>query len=98
MIIKIEDFDFDNTLFDEKSYKNIFIYKTSSETLGDAKPLRIRFNKVDGFSINLVLFGPGKYDAIYNRIRYLIRQKSGITYVFPHNYIKIKLIRMILYL
>ena len=52
------------------------------------------------FSIiyNLVLFGPEKYDAIYNRIRYLIRQKSGITYVFPHNYIKIKLIRMILYL
>ena len=52
------------------------------------------------FSIiyNLVLFGPEKYDAISNRIRYLIRQKSGITYVFPHNYTKIKLIRMILYL
>ena len=30
----------------------------------------------------LVLFGPEKYDSIYNRIRYLISHKSGITYVF----------------
>ena len=26
----------------------------------------------------LVLFGPGKYDAIYDRIRYHISHKSGI--------------------
>ena len=49
MTIKVEDFDFANILLDEKSYKNIFIYKSSSETLGGAKPLRIRLNKVDGF-------------------------------------------------
>ena len=30
------------------------------------------------------------YDVIYNRIRNLISQKSGITYVFSHNYAKIK--------
>ena len=30
----------------------------------------------------LVLFGPEKYDSTYNRIRYLISHKSGITYVF----------------
>ena len=52
-----------------------------------AKPLRIRFNKIDGFSRvydgtkYLVLFGAGKCDLIYNRIRYLIRVKSVITYV-----------------
>ena len=46
-IIKIEDFDFDNILIDEKSLNRI-------------------------------------------RIRYLINQKDGITYVFSHNYAKIK--------
>ena len=30
-------------------------------------------------------------DAIYNRVRYLIGVKSGITYVFSHNYAKIKI-------
>ena len=47
-IIKIEDFDFDNILIDEKSLNRI-------------------------------------------RIRYLINQKDGITYVFSHNYAKIKI-------
>ena len=62
----------------------------------EAKLLRIRFDLIDGFIITydvtryLVLFGPGKYDAIYNRIRYLISLKSSITYVFCHNYAKIK--------
>ena len=31
-----------------------------------------------------------KHDVIYNRIRYLISQKSGITYVISHNYARIK--------
>ena len=31
-----------------------------------------------------------KYDAIYNRIRYLINQKSGITYTVSLNYARIK--------
>ena len=30
----------------------------------------------------LVLFGPEKYDAIYNRIRSLKSQESGIIHVF----------------
>ena len=30
------------------------------------------------------------YDFIYNRIRYLIGVKRGITYVVSHNYAKIK--------
>ena len=39
------------------------------------------------FSIKyLVLFGPEKCDAIYNRIRYVISEKSGITYVIYQNY------------
>ena len=96
-IIKIEDFDFGNILLDEKSYDNILLYKISYKTLIGAKPLRIRLDQVNTFirihdgTRYLVLFGPEKYDAIYNRIRYVISQKSGITYVFSPNYTKIKI-------
>ena len=39
----------------------------------------------------LVLFGPEKYDAIYNKIRYFISAKKVvITYVISHNYARIK--------
>ena len=38
----------------------------------------------------LVLFGPEKHDAIYNRTRYLISKKGGTTYVISHNYARIK--------
>ena len=33
----------------------------------------------------------GKYDAIFDRIRLLIRFKSSIKYVDSHNYAKIKI-------
>ena len=79
-IIKIEDFDFDNILLGKKSYHNILIH-ISYKTLIDAKPLHIRFNRVNGvirvYDGTSVLFGPEKYDAIYNRIRYLKSEKSG---------------------
>ena len=72
------------------------IYNISYKTLIGAKPLRIRFDKVDGFvsvydgTRHLVLFGPEKHDAIFNRIRYLISQKGGITYIISHAYARIK--------
>ena len=58
--------------------------------------LRIRFNKIDGIiricggTRYLTLFGTKKYDAIYDRIRYLISLKSSITYIFSHYFAKIK--------
>ena len=61
-----------------------------------ANPLRIRFDEIYGFirvydgTRYLILFGSEKYDSIYNRIRYLISAKSGITYITSHNYAKIK--------
>ena len=60
------------------------------------KPLFIRFNKVTGFikvydRTIYFAFSSEKCDAIYNRIRYLVSQKSGITYVFFHNYAIIKI-------
>ena len=62
------------------------------KTFIGAKPLHIRFDNVYGFirvydgTLYLALFGSEKYDAIYNRIIYLISQKSGFTYGFSHNY------------
>ena len=73
------------------------IYEISYKTLIGTKPLHIRFDKVDGFikvydGIKyLVLFGPKKYDAICNRIRYLRSQKSGIAYVISDNYVRVKI-------
>ena len=84
-LIKIEDFDFDDILLDEKSFENIMIYDLPYKTL------RIMFDKVvDGIKY-LVLFGPEKYDFIFDRIRYLIGLKSSITYIAIHNYEKIKI-------
>ena len=57
------------------------VYNISYKTMIDAKLLRIRFDKVERFiRVNdriryLVFFVPEKYDAIYNRTRYLISQK-----------------------
>ena len=65
-MIKIENFDLDNILVDEKLYKNILVYNISYKSLIDSKPLRIRFNKIDGFirvydgTRSLVLFGSEK--------------------------------------
>ena len=62
-----------------------------------AKPLRIRFDEIDGFikiydGIRyLVLLGPEQYDAIYNSIRYLISEKSGITDTINHNFAIIRI-------
>ena len=77
-IIKLEGFYFNNILVDQKSYESILIYYISYETLIGPQALRIRFDKIDGFiktydeNKYLVLRGSEKYDAIYNRIRYLI--------------------------
>ena len=54
-----------------------------------AKPLRIRLDKIDETRY-LVLFGLDIYDSNCNRIRCLINQKSGVTYVFSYFYAKIK--------
>ena len=54
------------------------------------------FDRIDGFIRDfdktkyLVLYGLEKYNAIYDRLRYLIRLKSDFTYVFSYTYAKIK--------
>ena len=61
------------------------------------KPLRIRFGKVDRFikiydgSRYLVLFCPEIYNVMYDRIKYLISEKSGITDSNNHNSARIRI-------
>ena len=47
--IKLEDFDLDNILIDQKSHGNSLTYDISYKTLIGPKPWRIRFDKIDGF-------------------------------------------------
>ena len=62
-----------------------------------AKPLRIRFDKIDGFiKIHnkircLVLFDYSYCDKICDKIKYLISEKSGITDSISHNSGKIRI-------
>ena len=71
-------------------------------TLIDSKTLIIGFDKIDAIikvydGIRyLVLFGPEKYGAIYNRIWYLISQESGLNMFSLIVMQLIQLIRMIL--
>ena len=73
---------------DKKSYRNILICDISYKTLIGAKPLRIKFDKVDRLirvydgTWYLVLLGGEKYGFIYNMIRYLVGAKSGIACAF----------------
>ena len=91
-----------NILLDEKPYQNILIYDILYKTLFGRKPLYIGFNEVYGLfrvhdgNIQLVLFDPEKYDAIYNRIRHLINLKMVLNMLFLIILQKSKLIHMIL--
>ena len=94
--IKLEDFDIDNMLIDERSHENILIYNISYKTFTGPKPLRIIFDKIDRFiriddgNRYLVLVALQKYDPIYNTIRCPISPKSSITYIFCHYFTKTK--------
>ena len=94
-MIKIEDLDLDIILTDKKLYENIIAYNFSHKNLNN-KPSRIRLDKIDGFirvsdgTRYLVLFGSKKCNPIYNRIKYFMSVKSGITYIIFHNYAKTK--------
>ena len=94
-MIEIKEFDINNILIDEKPCQSILVYNISYKSLIDSKPLPIRFDKIDGFirvydeTRYLVLFGCEKYYYIYNRIRYLLSLKIGITDILSHIYAKI---------
>ena len=59
-INKIEDFDIDNMLLDQKSYENNLVYNISCKNLISAKHLSIRFDKV------------GRFIRVYDGNKYLV--------------------------
>ena len=84
-----------------KNHTKILIYDILYKSLIGPKPLRVRFDKVDGFirvydaTRYSVLFEPEKYNAICNRIIYLISLKMVLPAFFPIIMQKSKLIQMI---
>ena len=70
-------------MLDKKLYVNISVYEISYKTSTSPKPLRIRFDKIDGFIMvldgkikQLVLFDYWLFDEICNKIKYLISKKK----------------------
>ena len=60
------------------------------------KSLRIRFNKINGFIKSyegiryLILYNYKRYNAIYDKMKYLLSEKSGITHSINHNFARIR--------
>ena len=75
--IRVGDFGFNNVLLSSKLFENTLIYDISYKTFVSARALGISFDKVDGIRY-LLLFGPERYDAIYDRVRYLINKKVAL--------------------
>ena len=91
---------FDDIINDTKInlYENISVYNISYKTLTGPKPLRIRFDKIDGFIISLdgkikllILFDYGLLDKICDKIKYLITKKGGITNGINYNFGRIRM-------
>ena len=90
--------NFSNILLDENVYQNISVYNILYKTPAGPKPLRIRFDKIDGFIIglddknkHLILFDCGLFNKICDKIKYLISKKSDVTNRTNHNFGKIRI-------
>ena len=97
-----EDINNDKILLDEKSYKNVLIYKLLYKKFIDAKPFPIKFNKVDGLikiynGIRYLELSNSYdtnyrvYNKIFDEINYLITEKSDDKYSINHNFARIKI-------
>ena len=92
--MRVIDTDFNNILLDKNSYKNSLIYNISYKTFMGEKPSDIWFNKIDGFIKidNVVRYlGLLKFNEVYERIKFLIGEKSGITDSINYNFARIRI-------
>ena len=87
-----------NIFLDKKLYEHISVYNILYKTPTDPKPLRITFDKIDGFIMvldskikHLVLFDYGLSDKICDKIKYLISKKSAITNIINYNFGRIRI-------
>ena len=92
-IINGTNINFSNISLDKKLYVNISVYNISYKTPIGLKPLRIRFDKVDGFIIaldgknkHLILFDYGLFNKICDKFKYLLSKESGIRNNINHNF------------
>ena len=78
-------------------YENTSIYGISYKTSIGAKPMRIRFDKIHIFikvheKVRYLVLSEYSYcDKIWDKIKYLISEKSGITDSINHNFARIKI-------
>ena len=98
VIINVTKINFGSILLIKKLYENISAYNISYKSPTCPKPLRIKFDKINGFIISiddkikpLVLFDYGLFDKICDKIKYLISKKGGITNSINHNFRKIRI-------
>ena len=90
------DILFGKKLYKEK-YESILIYNISYKISAGAKPLRIRFHKIDGVikihdKIRYFVLTDYSYcDKICDEIKDLISKKSGITESINHNFARIRI-------
>ena len=98
VIINGTKINFGSILLIKKLYENISAYNISYKSPTCPKPLRIKFDKINGFIISiddkikpLVLFDYGLFDKICDKIKYLISKKGGITNSINHNFRKIRI-------
>ena len=88
-IINVNDFDLNNILFDEKSYKYFLFYEVAYNTSYGAKPLYITFDKIYGY---IKKYDKTKYLGLfYSDERNIIMLKSNILDVYFHKYMKINI-------
>ena len=85
-IINGTDINFSDILLDKKLHENVSVFDILYKTSTGPRPLRIKFDKIDGFIMvldakikHLILFNYGLFDKICNEIKYRISKKSGIT-------------------
>ena len=106
-IMKVKDINVDRIFLDKKSYGNILAYNILYKTFMDPKSLCIRFDNVDGIikiyggirylelsnSHNEVYYGIDSriYNAIFDRINYLICKKLIINDSINHNPTRIRI-------
>ena len=96
--------NFSNTLLGKKSYEHIS-FNISQKTTTGPKPLRIRFDKIDGCITSLdgkikhlILLDYGLFNKICEKIKYPISTKSGIRNCIDHNLERSELHHIIIYL
>ena len=79
-----------------KKYRIVLINGISYKTCVGSIPLRIRFDKIDGFikiydrTIYLVILGHCSFHKICGSIKYLLSEKSGIADSINYNFARIR--------